>query len=537
MSFRTMGRSRTRSTITVAAGVTVAALVIAGCSNAVPGSSGSGGASGSGAASATVGNKLTVAVPAPATGINPASVNTAFGDFAAIAYEPLIRLSPGGKYTAGLAQSWKVAAGNKSMTLTLRDNVTFADGTPVTAAAVKASLDYCASKASVNRQTLKDLESVTTSGEHEVTVTLKEANPLFESMLSQKQGCGMIISPAGLKDPAKLTVDATSAGAGPYIYQPGQSVSGDTYTYTANPKYFDKARQHYKTIVLKVMAQPQAALNALTTGQVDLANGDLTTAKQVSGNKSLQVAWTPFVWSGLNLIDRGGQTTKAMGDVRVRQAINYAIDRKSLTTALLGQFGVPTDQPSVKGTDGWSQEAADVYSYNPTKAKQLMAQAGYSGGFDLPVISVAFGGLDTLTTALTPMLAKIGVRLKVKVATDEKTYLDGQYNHRYSASAVGYGSGPMYSMGMGLVDPTALPFNGFGTNDPKANTLLAKLRTASADQQGTIAQELNLYLVRQAWFAPVAFGPVLYYGRSGLGGLSVDGKHPTISVLDVYNKS
>lgn len=537
MSSRHKGRSRIRSTITLAAGTTVAALVIAGCSNAVPGSSGSGGSGGSAAASAQVGDKLTVAVSAPATGINPASVNTAFGDFAAIAYEPLIRFSPGGKYTPGLAQSWKVAAGNKSMTLTLRDNVAFSDGTPVTADAVKASLDYCASKASVNSQTLKDLQSVTVSGEHDLTVTLKEPNPLFEYMLSQRQGCGMIISPAGLKDPAKLTVDATSAGAGPYIYQPGQSVSGDTYTYTANPKYFEPTRRHYKTIVLKVMAQPQAALNALTTGQIDMATGDLATAKQVSSNKNLQLAWTPFVWSGMNLIDRGGQATKAMGDVRVRQAINYAIDRKSISTALLGQFGVPTDQPSAEGFDGWTQQAADVYPYDVDKAKQLMAQAGYAGGFDLPVISVAFGGLDTLTTALTPMLAKIGIRVKAKVATDEKTYLDGMINRKFSASMVGYGSQPMYLMGTALVDPTALPFNGFGTNDPKANALLAQLRTASADQRDQIAQELNLYLVQQAWFAPVAFGPVLYFGRADLGGLSVSGKYPTISVLDVYNKS
>jgi len=517
-------RSRRHLGVALAA---IAAVALAGCTDPTP----------SPDATSEVGDLLTVAVAAPATGINPASVNTAFADFATIAYEPLIRFSPGGNYEPGLAESWTVGDGNTTMSLQLRDGVEFSDGTAVTAEAVKASLEYCASETSVNAQVLQDLASIEVTGELNLEIELSAPNPLFEYMLTQRQGCGMIISPAGLDNIDDLTVDAESAGAGPYIYQPSQSVPGDSYTYAANPLYFEPERQHYRTIVLKVIAQPQAALNALTTGQIDMATGDLSTAAQAAGTPGIQIASTPFIWAGLNLIDRDGETTAALGDVRVRQAINYAIDREAVATALLGEFGVATGQPSAEGFDGWSQEAADFYSYDPQKAKDLLAEAGYADGFDLPVITVAFGGLDTLTTAITPMLAEVGIRVNALVSTDEKTYIDGMYNRQYSAAAVGYGSQPMYLMGTALVLPSALPFNGFGTDDPTAVGLVDQIRSADADAQAAYAQELNLYLVEQAWFAPVMFGPVLYYAREGLAGVEVSGEYPTISVLDVSNGS
>ncbi len=518
-----------RSLLMAASIGTVAALLLSGCSNAVAPTT-------TPSASGAVGDLLTVGVPAPATGINPASVNTAFNDFAGIAYDPLLRLAADGSYAPALATSWKVSDGNTKMTLELRDDVTFSDGDKFDANAVKASLEYCASDKSVNKQTLQNLASIDVTGDYSLTVTLSQPNPLMEYMLSERQGCGMIISPTGLKNIDTLTVDSESHGAGPYIYQPSQSVTGSKYTYTANPSYYDKANfQHYKKIVLTVMAQAQAAYNAITTGQIDMTSGDLTTAKQAKA-AGLTVTGTPFVWLGLNLIDRAGETTPAMGDVRVRQAINYAIDRKTLATALLGDLGTPTDQPSAEGFDGWSQDAADAYPFDLAKAKQLMSDAGYADGFDLPVVTVAFGGQDTLTTALTQMLAQIGIRVKATVTTDEKSYLEGMNNHQNSAASVGYGSQPMYLMGEALVLPTAAPFNGFGTNDPDALALLDKIRTSTADDQAKYAQELNLYLVKNAWFAPVLFTPVLYYARAGLGGTEVSGERPTFSVVGVYNK-
>lgn len=528
---RRLSRPRSRLAVAALAGLTAVPLLLAGCADAgreepSPSASSTG-------AGAPRGDTLTIAVSAPATGINPASVNTAFAMYALLAYEPLVYRATGGTIQPGLAESWEINDDNTQIDFTIRDGVSFADGEPVTAEAVKASLDYCGSEASVNRQTMAHIASVTVPTDGLVSVKLAAPNPSIESMLSQGGGCGMIISPSGLADIDNLTVDNDSAGAGAYIYRAAESVPGDTYTYVANSEYFDKdAKQHYERVVLRVIANPQAALNALQTGQVDITVGDLTTAAQAK-EAGLNLAWTPFIWAGLNLIDRGGETTPALGDVRVRQAINYAIDRDSIAAALLGEFGVPTAQIAAEGFDGHSEELKDAYPYDPDKAKALLADAGYADGFTLPVMTVAFGGLDVLVTALTPMLAEVGITLEPTVATDEKTYIDGMVNRQYSAVAIGYGSQPMYEMGQGLVIPTALPFNGFGTDDPEAMAILDRLARAGGDDQRALAVELSTYLTEQAWFAPVMFGPQISYYADTVAGIEISGASPTVQVLDV----
>lgn len=524
---------------TAPAGGTSAGVAAGASDSSAPGSP-AGSAAGSVADStgsvpnAPVGDSLTVAVQAPATGMNPATVNTAFNTYALLAYEPLIYQSQKGLQPA-LAQKWELTKSNTQLTLTLRSGVSFADGDPVTADAVKKSLEYC--KSAGKQQALQTVTAITAPDATHVTLTSSQPNPMFPDFMTQNQGCGMIISPNGLAKADDLTVDNPSAGAGAYVYDPKQSVSGDHYTYTANPTYYDKAKQHYKEVTLRVIANPQAALNALTTGQVDLTVGDFTTANSAKA-AGLDVAWTPFVWTGINLIDRAGEVTKPLGDVRVRQAINYAIDRKSIAKALLGEFGTPTDQPAAPGFDMHSKAAEDRYPYDPQKAKDLLKEAGYPNGFELPLLSVKFSGLDILTQALVPQLAAVGITAKVTMTTDEKSYIGGMTNKKYPAVMVGYGSQPSYIMAQGLFAPTALPFNGFGSHDPELDKLIKDLGTApDTDARTKFAVQIEDWLVDQAWFAPVAFGPVLYYGRTGLGGLSVSGGSPTVSVLDLYNES
>ena len=556
------GAGRTSRPLRVAVAGAASLLLIAGCANAGRGSesspaaptagpaasgatstpsgaAGSGGSatgepSGSAAPVPAKGDTLTIALQAPATGLNPASVNTAFWTYAILAYEPLVYRGPDGELQPALAQEWKVTDGNTKVDLTIRKGVTFSDGEAVTPDAVKKSLEYCASDKSVNAASLKDVSKIEVSGDH-VVLTLSEADPTIEQALTQTTGCGMIISPKGVDAAADLTVDTTSAGAGAYVYQPGDSVAGDHYTYTANPTYWDPSKQHYQKVVLRVIADPQATINALKTGQVDFAAGDVSTAAQAK-SANLQIAFTPFVWSGLNLIDRNGTLTKAMGDVRVRQAINYAIDRKTLAAAVGGGYFTPSSQVSAEGFDGYVPALDDRYPYDIAKAKQLLTEAGYPDGVDIPVLSVKFGSFQTVSTALTQMLAPAGIRLKVTMTTDEKGYFTGMTNQQYSAVTVGYGSQPMYQMASALVKPDGGVFNGFKTDDPKALALLKTLQTSSGDAAAPAAQALETYLVEQAWFAPIAFGPVLFYGRSGLGGIQVSGKAPTISPLDLYNQ-
>ncbi|MET0953122.1 MAG: ABC transporter substrate-binding protein [Aeromicrobium sp.] len=480
------------------------------------------------------GDTLTVAVQAPATSLEPATVNTALVIYTSLSYEPLIYQAADGSLEPALAESWEYNEGNTQLDITLRPESTFTDGAAVDAEAVKASLEYVQQAGGGSSQYLGGIEAIEVTGDLTLSLKLSGPNPMLADLLTQTYGVGGIISPTGLKNPEKLTVENPSQGAGAYVFAPDDTVAGDHYTYTANPDYYDKSKQHYKKVVLRVIPSPQAAINAVQTKQVDIAPGDASTAAQAKSSGQQVVAF-PFVWQGLNLIDRGGEVSKPLGDVRVRQAINYAIDRETVTKAVLGEYGTPTTTTVVKDGDGWSQKAADAYPYDVDKAKQLLADAGYADGFELPVLSIKLAGIDTMTEALTSQLAEVGITLKVKAVSDEQSYVGGATDQSFPALAVGYGAQPMFIMGPGLFLPTAPVFNGFKTNDEKLVGMYLEAAAATPEDRAAIDVEMQQYLVDQAWFAPVAFSPVFYYARPDLGGVKVSAGAPVATVLDWYD--
>lgn len=478
------------------------------------------------------GEELVVAVALQASTLDPAAINTAFVNYVQPAYEPLLHRRSDGSLQPGLAESWEMGDGNLSMTLQIREGVTFSDGDPVTSDAVVASLEHAQASGTGNGFFLAD--STITADGNTVTIDLTSPNPVLPLMLSGAYGIGGIISPTGLANPDALNPDNPSHGAGPYVYDPEASVAGDHYVYVANPDYYAKdLYQHYDQIELRVISEPQATLNAVQTGQVDVATGDLSTIAQAQ-SASLQVVGVPFVWQGLNLIDRDGVVSEPLGDVRVRQAINYAIDRQTIVDALLPGIAVATGTIVVPGSDAWSAAAAERYSYDPDKARELLAEAGYPDGFEFDLLSVQFAGIDVLAEAVVGQLAEVGITANITLTTDEASYVGGMMDQTYPAVAVGYGSQPLHLMGQGLFMPNAQPFNGFASQSDELDELYAAAASAPADEVATANQAVVEFLTENAWFAPVAFGPVSYIAQADVGGLRVSPDSPVVELTEWY---
>lgn len=480
------------------------------------------------------GDELRIASPAPATSINPATANVAFSMYTSIAYDSLFYRNADGGLEPQLAESWEMGEGNTRLDITLRDGVTFTDGSPLDAAAVKASLEYMQGAGGGGSQYLAAIESIDVVSDLDLSITLSEASPMLPDLMTPKYLLGQIISPTGLADPDALTVENPSQGVGPYIYNPDDSVAGDHYAYDANPAYYAPERQHYDRIVIQVIADAQATLSALQTGQIDLATGSAETVPQAE-SAGLQVVQVPFVWQGLNLIDRGGEVAEPLADVRVRQALNYAIDRDTVTAALLGDYGVATDTIVVEGGDGWSQEAADRYPYDPDAARELLADAGYADGFTLEVLSVHFAGIDLMAEAIKGQLAEVGVTLDITNVSDEQSYVAGATDRSYPAVAVGYGAQPVWVMGPGLFLPDAAIFNGFATADDTVTDLYDRAAAAPEDERAELNAELITYLTDQAWFVPVGMSPVFFFAADDIGGLKVSADAPTSDPIDLYD--
>jgi peptide/nickel transport system substrate-binding protein len=495
----------------------------------------SAGSTGNGSGDPVVGDRLTIAAAAPPNSLDPGTVDNAFTTYTLLAYDPLIYRAADGSLEPDLAESWELVGDtNQQLDITLRGDATFSDGSKVTAEAVKASLEYAQSAPGAQAPMLAGMAFEVTDPTS-ITITSATPNPLLAETFTQFYGVGQIISPTGLADPAALAADAESQGAGPYVLDPSDTVAGDHYTYTARDDYFDTVRQHYKKIVVRVIANAQASLNALKTGQVDVViGGDATVASQVEA-AGMNVAAVPFVFQGLNLLDRDGTVREPLGDVRVRQAINYAIDRETVTQAVLGDFGVPTTQTVVEGGDGYSETAAERYPYDVEKAKELLAEAGYADGFTLEVTSIQFAGIDTMAQAIQGQLAEVGITVELTTRTDVAAYIQDMTGGEFPAAAVGYGAQPLFLMGQGLFLPTAPVFNGFHTADPTVAELYTQAAAADPKTRADLDRQLQEYLVENAWFTPVAFSPVLYYSRADLGGVEVSGAAPVATPLDWYD--
>jgi len=473
---------------------------------------------------------LTLALNGPPFSFDPAKADNGNGTvYMQLVYEPLIRWASDGSLEPGLATEWEyVGDENREFRLTLREDVQFSDGEPVTSEAVAESVNYFVQNASGPTAVAVAGITATADGPTGVVLTSETSNPVLPELLTQTNMVGHIISPAGLEDPDSL--QATPAGAGPYVLDADETVSGDTYTYTANPDYWDESQQNYETIVIKVIANTSSALQALRTGQVDFMTGTPQTV-ETAESAGLQIFSSPATWEGLFLLDRGGELVPALADVRVRQALNYAVDRPSIAEALFGEYGTPTVQPTSEGWDGFDESLSDTYDYDPDRARELLAEAGYGDGFTMPVNYFAVGATEAMIQAVASQLEEVGVILEPKPNPDLPSYIPELLSKQYAASSLTFGGQPQFINVAQVWLPTSV-LNPFGVVDPEFLSLFEQASAAGEDEADELWQQTMATVVEDAYTLPVVQGDVVYFAREGLEGIELNPSGGRVNPLD-----
>ena len=306
-------------------------------------------------------------------------------------YETLLARTPEDGIAPLLATGYEVDG--LTVTLTLREDVKFSDGERFDAKAVVASL--MRGKEVGILTALKPIEKAEAVDDFTVKITLASPAP---SLLSDFTSApGMIISPKALEDPA---LDRNPVGTGPYVYNKEESREGEVRVYTPNPDYWDPDMIGLDRVEIWEMPDNTARFNALKTGQVDagiwLANPQSAIIDKTPGLKLVQNGGGVSYF--ISILDREGTKVPAFGDVRVRQAIYYAIDRDAYVQAVDFGLSVPAFQPYPKGT--WPHEPSleGRYTYDLVKARALMKEAGYEEGFefDMPSIPIFQPRLEAL---------------------------------------------------------------------------------------------------------------------------------------------
>ena len=318
-------------------------------------------------------------------------------------YEGLVRNNQANQIVPDLATSWSANANGTEWTFHIRPGVTFHDGTKLDAQGVKANFDRLIDKtaglAGAGRfQSV--IQSVSVVDPLTVKFTLYKPYAPFLGLLAESQAS--LVSPAAI---GKGTLDKQADGTGPYQFVEWKT--GDHVLMKRYPGYWgtepsvDELKWTWSSeqavMTMSVQSNSAQVVNPLPP----------VFAKSLESDKSVDVMTTPgsaVYWVALNV------KLKPLDDVRVRQALNYATDKKALVSSLLHGYGTPANSPLAPADFGYDASLTG-YPYNLAKAKELLKEAGYPNGFSM---SIDVQSAETnLAEALQGMWSKIGVDLKV----------------------------------------------------------------------------------------------------------------------------
>ena len=468
-----------------------AAMALTACG----GTANSGSAAGGAATSLTLGTIQDVRSWDPAQ----AHVGHVLQPYQAV-YDTLILRQPDGKLSPMLATAWKYNAANTKLTVDLRTDVTFSDGAKFDAAAAKANMDHFKKANGPQMAQLASVQEVAVVDADTIDINLTVPDPALEYFLSQ--AAGLMGSPKALGTEG---IKTEPVGSGPYVMDKAASVKDSQTVFAARKDYWNKDLQKYQKLTFKILTDLTARTNALVSGQVDATILDPKNGKQAEGAK-MKLAANEVDWQGLLLLDRDGAKNPALQNFKVRQAINYAFDRKTiLDQVMLGQ-GTPTSQPFGKASGAWTEELENYYSYDPAKAKQLLKEAGYENGVSLEIPSVP--GFETQISVVQQQLADVGITLKVGAALTN-TFTSDVAAQKYTTMYFSLFQGEP-TVAVNQIISTKALYNPFKNATPELDAKIEAVRAGGADA-GKLAQEVNKYVVEQAWFAPLFRVNQMYY--------------------------
>ena len=409
-------------------------------------------------------------------------------------FDTLLLATPEGTIEPFLATDWAYNDENTVLTLTIRDDVTFSDGTKLTADIVKQNLERFQAGTSPDAGYFAGITSFEAPDDTTVVITLSAPDPALLNYLTRDPG--LVGSPAQFDAEDAAT---NPIGSGPYILDTAATVTGTSYVYTKNPDYWNPDLQHYDGITINVLGDPTAAVNAIKAGEangVRLASNDALGEVEASG-------WTieanELDFQGLLLLDRAGTQNPALADPLVRQAINYAFDREGLKQALQNGLGTVTTQVFPASSDAYDPELDEYYTYDPDKARDLLAEAGYADGLTLQMPSTSLLGPATFTL-IEQQLADVGITADF-VDTAPENFIGDLLAPKYPASFMALEQNPDWQLIQFMIAPNAV-FNPFHSTDPEVEALIGEIQHGDEATQAEKAAELNRYIVEQAWFAP-----------------------------------
>lgn len=322
------------------------------------------------------GGTLRVATQADISSMDPIRGNSG-GDHQMLypLYDTLVSFDEDLQPQPGLAESWEYETPT-ALVLKLREGVTFHDGAPLDAEAVKYNLERAAAEGSNIAADVESIESVEVVDDLTVKLNLTQPNSALVMTLADR--AGMMVSPQAA-EAAGGDLSTNPVGAGGWKFVDWKR--GTSMTYEKFDDYWDEDVERVDKVVIRVMPEPKTRATSLRSGQQDIA-WDIVPAdaESIQDDDKLTLHEQPRMWTWMIYTNRA---SKELGDPRVRRALSLAMDRDQLLKS--AYFGLGTKPRGFLPDGYWAEPSEKAQlDYDVDEAKKLIAEAGAEGlSFDM----------------------------------------------------------------------------------------------------------------------------------------------------------
>jgi peptide/nickel transport system substrate-binding protein len=417
-------------------------------------------------------------------------------------YGTLTTLDENGEPQPGLAESWELDDEAGTFTLTLREGLEFSDGQPYDAEAVAAGLEYL-NTGEQSRSDLIGMESAEALDDRTVQINLN--GPGFSLPYNLSLRGGMIPAPGtyDIDDPDSSSAGTRPVGAGPFEFVEFQP--GDRIVLERNENYGGPRDYDFDRLELRQVGIGNPAVNAVRAGELDVVTFEGESQGAVDNDASLSSnSRLGQVYAQLQL-----RLDEPFDDPRIRQAVNYAIDRERYIEVVQNGVGEVAWMPYPESSANYNPEVAGRYERDLDRARQLLAEAGVPNGFEFDMAIPGGSTTSERQAELTQeQLAEVGIQANIiPLGTDIATeYYLQRTGDGFSASR------PAVADPVGQVNAQWGEFQFVAIHNlaerEDITALLDQARAASSDEErAEIMQQTMEIIVDEALEVPIAFVP------------------------------
>jgi len=462
------------------------------------------------------GGTLRVVMPTDSNTLDPAlSLSTMDNTTTMQAYNNLILRMPDLSLENHLATSWTPNDDLTSYEFTLREGVKFVHGKELVADDVVFTFERILDEAtgSPARSALDFITGITALDDHTVTIDMSGANAFLPDTLSLYQGR---IIPSDI-DPTRLATEMF--GTGPFKLI--ESRPNELVAYERNSDYWDTGRPYLNKVSIFYMPEPVTRAEALKSGQVDiqfpLEPSSVSGVESARGAVVLETASAAYLNLSMDV------RVPPFDDVRVRQAIQAATDRETIRqVALFGRGAIANDHP-VPPNDPHYDDSVAIPPYDPEKAKQLLADAGFSDGLEITLhTSTITPGMVEMAVALKESAEPAGITVNIERAPEDKYWASVWMTEPFTT--VGW-NGRNPDQAFSIVYKSDADWNEAFWVNPRADELIVQARgQANLEERKATYGELQALVVQEVPRIIPVFSPVFFGVRDNVRGVQA---HPS----------